>query len=324
MCDNLIIPPHLNAEVYRKDSNVSVMAHLDYIRMHNDGTTLIGCSELTGRYWNGGAKVLKTLEADTLDKLSVALPSGTADGCFIQNPDKLLLCQDSGSVSVWTHGTGAWAAWEEVMTVSEHDDAVMAVDCLDPVNHYVTVAADGNIKVWDINEMICENNYLGCHSMMITGVAVKPQSMSFATCSLDRHVSLWDKDSTEKISDLAVLDAGVRCLEWLNEDHLLVGDEAGVLSLIDMRSLKAPQPLITFPAPVHRIKFNKESNNVAVCCDNRIVSVYGISEDYKLNLVYKDNRHNNYVRGMTWHSTDKQKLHTVGWDGAINTHFVQK
>lgn len=33
------------------------------------------------------------------------------------------------------------------MTVSEHDDAVMAVDCLDPVNHYVTVAADGNIKV---------------------------------------------------------------------------------------------------------------------------------------------------------------------------------
>lgn len=55
-------------------------------------------------------------------------------------------------------------------------------------------------QVWDVNEMICETNYLAAHSRQITGVAVKANSTSFATGSLDRHVSLWDKSSKEKIT----------------------------------------------------------------------------------------------------------------------------
>lgn len=64
---------------------------------------------------------------------------------------QVLLCQDNGAVSIWSATDGTWSKWEQLFYVEEHDDAVMAVDCLHPENEYVTVGADGNIKVAIIN-----------------------------------------------------------------------------------------------------------------------------------------------------------------------------
>lgn len=41
----------------------------------------------------------------------------------------------------------AWNLWKEEVSVSEHDNAALAVDCLDPGQLYVTAGADGNVKV---------------------------------------------------------------------------------------------------------------------------------------------------------------------------------
>lgn len=61
----------------------------------------------------------------------------------------MLLCEDSGAVSIWTtpEEKQAWQLWKEEKSVSEHDNAALAVDCLDPGKEYVTVGADGNAKV---------------------------------------------------------------------------------------------------------------------------------------------------------------------------------
>lgn len=62
----------------------------------------------------------------------------------------MLLCEDSGSLSVWSHenNQNAWNAWTDEAAVAEHDDMAMGVECLDPGQHYVTVGADGNAKVF--------------------------------------------------------------------------------------------------------------------------------------------------------------------------------
>lgn len=58
-----------------------------------------------------------------------------------------MLCEDSGAVSIWASNDDVWKTWSELITVAEHDDAALAVDCLDSGKEYVTVGADGNIKV---------------------------------------------------------------------------------------------------------------------------------------------------------------------------------
>lgn len=59
-----------------------------------DGTTLIGCSELTGRYWNGGVNIIqcegKDKKFDKTEKKNISLTSGTADGCFVENSNKVM------------------------------------------------------------------------------------------------------------------------------------------------------------------------------------------------------------------------------------------
>lgn len=50
-------------------------------------------------------------------------------------------------MSVWANNDDVWKTWSEQITVAEHDAAALAVDCLDCGQEYVTVGADGNIKV---------------------------------------------------------------------------------------------------------------------------------------------------------------------------------
>ncbi|XP_032514058.2 methylosome protein WDR77-like [Danaus plexippus] len=326
---NKIVPPHLNAEVYRTDTTgTSTQSFLDYIRIHNDGTLLVGCSELTGRYWNGGANIFdkakqgKNVGSGT--KKCIYLTSGTADGCFIESSNKILLCEDSGAVSIWNNKDDAWKQWSEELSVAEHDGGVMAVDCLSPGKEYVTVGADGNVKVWDIIDLICMRNYIAAHNRPIYGLSTRPSSLtSFATGSLDYYITLWDENVSKPVLDLLKNDCGIRCLQWYDEEHILFGDESGVLSLIDVRNPENKIKLAEFPAAIHKINIQPACNRVSVCCDNKIVSVFNITDDLKLNLIYNNrNLHSNFVRGMAWDVDDRSLLHTVGWDGEIKTHNV--
>ncbi|XP_053625621.1 methylosome protein WDR77-like [Plodia interpunctella] len=326
---NKIVPPHLNAEVYRSDTTgTSTMSYFDHISINEENRVLIGCSELTGRYWNGGAiihtSVSEGKNPQNIPKKNIHLSSGTADGCFLGKLDKLLLCQDNGSVSIWSSSCDeVWKMWSEDVSVAEHDDAVLAVDCLTPETEYVTAGADGNIKVWDVNEMICTHNYIAAHSMSICGVAVLPNSKSFVTGSLDEYISLWDEVVDKPIVDLVKNDCGVRCVQWINENKLIFGDESGVLSLVDARNPKSIIRLKEFPAAVHRIAINRNSDKVAVCCDNKIVSVCAINADDSAEVIYYDRHtHGNIVRGLAWDGREDLVLHTVGWDGEMKSHDI--
>lgn len=63
---------------------------------------------------------------------------------------QLFICEDSGAVSIWTTHDDVWKQWNEEISVAEHDDAILTVDCLEPGKEYVTAGADGNIKVHNL------------------------------------------------------------------------------------------------------------------------------------------------------------------------------
>ncbi|KAI8435102.1 hypothetical protein MSG28_003494 [Choristoneura fumiferana] len=134
----------------------------------SNGSVLVGCSELTGRYWSGGAAVFRSIseaqEINPKSMRSIQLDYGSADGCFV----------------------GSSSKWKDEATVAEHDSMIMAVDCLEAEKQYVTAGADSHIKVWDLSDMICIRNYSLAHSATVSDVSVRPKSTtSFASGSLD-------------------------------------------------------------------------------------------------------------------------------------------
>ncbi|XP_063360036.1 methylosome protein WDR77-like [Cydia amplana] len=327
---NKIVAPHLNAEVYRTDTTGNeAPSYLDYIKLHPDGSVLVGCSELTGRYWVGGAAIFKNIaeakEISPKSMRSIQLDSGTADGCFIGKSSKVLICEDSGAIGIWSiNENDSWKQWKQEMTVSEHDNGVMALDCLEPEKQYVTAGADGHIKLWDLTDMICIRNYSLAHCAAVSGVSVRPNSTtSFASGSLDMYITLWDDNIDKPVLDLVKNDCGIRCLQWIDENQLVYGDEAGVLRVMDVRHPEKVATLCDFPAPVHKVAVHPEHGRIAVCCDNKIVSVCDKVADSMSKVLYHDRHlHSNYVRGVAWDSSDRNTLHSSAWDGLIRTHNV--
>ncbi|KAJ8725576.1 hypothetical protein PYW08_003759 [Mythimna loreyi] len=326
---NKIVPPHLNAEIYRTDTTgTNTISYLDYIAIHSDGSVLVGSSELTGRYWNGGVSVYKSIAnakcIQTEEKRSIPLSSGTADGCFIGTSTKVLTCEDSGAVTVWTNKNDAWNQWKEEISVAEHDNAALAVDCLEPERLYVTTGADGNAKVWDVTDMICIRNYSAAHSMSINALSVRPKSTTnFATGSMDQYVTLWDDNVDKPVLEVLKNDCCIRCLSWIDENRLVVGDEAGLLRLLDIRNLETEIKITEFPAPVHKLAVHPDGDKVAVCCDTKIVTVCQVEENSEPKVIYHDRHmHSNFVRGAAWDIEDKTTLHTVGWNGELKSHNV--
>ncbi|CAK1552119.1 unnamed protein product [Leptosia nina] len=325
---NKFIPPHLNAEIYRTEtSGTYTHSYLDFIDVHKDGSILVGCSELTGRYWNGGACIFdETTESffrKTNVKCDINLTSSTADGCFTGDCNKVILCEDTGTISIWSKSDDAWKVWKEELSVAEHDGPALAIECLDLDRLYVTAGGDGNVKVWDLQEnMICLRNYFGAHSMQINSIGVKPMSQShFVTGSTDTYISLWDEHTSKPVYDVIENDCGIRCLQWIEENKIIFGDEAGVLGLIDLRNSDNVVKLHEFPASVHQISYNPESKKLAVCCDNKIVTVFNMSDEAK--HIYDSKVHSKFVRGLAWSKTDGNILHSVGWDGEVKKHTVR-
>ncbi|XP_057342023.1 methylosome protein 50-like [Microplitis mediator] len=322
--------PNTNADIYRNmtaaDRPPVPDKHIQFIAV-NDDKTIVGASSLTDRYWSGTVWYFNgPTNYDKNDAYAVTrTESGVCDAVFLDNY-KFLIAEDSGVLQV-LEVVKAPETLAPVLQCSgyvcQHDDSITSLAVFDNKTHFVTSSMDCCIKVWQISDLLAEYSFLNAHTNSITCVDVMPKNdWIFGSTSLDCQAFIWDLRQSKPATCLHKKEGnGLTALTWdkNNENIVAIGSQSGSVTLIDIRS---PDNVICetqiFLRPVHRLKYHPEKNSwLAGCCDDTVVKV--LDPTKHLSLVYQDDRHKDFVRGLAWL---QDELLTCSWDDTILKHTV--
>ncbi|KAJ9587386.1 hypothetical protein L9F63_019087 [Diploptera punctata] len=333
----LEVEPNRNADAYRNYQPIAVPAqierYIDFIELCEDGYMLLGCSNLTGRFWTGSLwYFIDPDAAPDVEKCltGIECETGVTDGKFLEDKQKIFTdIKDSGTVQILGLSESSdehTFHFESLNSVCEHDDSVLSVSVFPDKTQAVTGSSDTNIKVWSIESLISEHTYRPAHLLQVTSVCANPHDRNnvFASCSLDGMALMWDI-RTPKPAKVAWCDRAheLSALSWhTSKDVLAVGSNTGEVTLIDTRQLKTPlAQTVCFSRPVHRLSFATHKPDwLAVCADDTKVKVLDCASDTP-NILYCDDRHDDFVRGLTWHNRN-ETLYSCGWDKQVLLHNI--
>jgi WD40 repeat protein len=158
-----------------------------------------------------------------------------------------------------------------------HNGMVSSVSVLPDKQKIVTSSYDLSIKIINTNGLIVEHEFMPAHGHPVLSVATQTNSETFASCADSTEVLLWDSRLEKpahsnlnfyffglKIFNFVfavIYENGINntCVNWQPEGHILaIGDQSGVVSLVDARTPKTLLSKFNAPAhrPLHRILFN--------------------------------------------------------------------
>lgn len=263
---------------------------------------------------------------------------------------QLLLADTEGTLALWSTRAQARAAdggycLFRIGQQSEHCDAITALDAsrTNPSTAR-TAAADGCLKCWDMGngDLYSTQTFRAAHSRSITGMASIGSGDVFATVSLDKRLQLWDIRQARPI--VGVLQApgghnsvGLTAVVWSEATaRLLVGDEAGDVHSVDVRSTGDGQNVVESGCPrfartwrpaslstadddggrVHRLRLDATQRLVAVVADSTVVNVLDTTKDDASAVVFSTAAALDYVRDVHW----ADGLYTIGWGAALQKH----
>ncbi|XP_063244764.1 methylosome protein WDR77-like [Bacillus rossius redtenbacheri] len=328
------VEPNRNAEAYRnyvpQYFPAQVEKYIEFIEFSEDGYMLLGSSNMTGRYWVGSVWYFTDPEAaPDVDKCLTGstTETGVCDGQFLPDKQKVLVAEDSGTLQL----LGLSEVPDEqsiyfstIESKCEHDDTVLSLSVFPGEMRAVSGSADMNIKVWNVENLKCVQTYRPAHTHQVTCVSTCPErSNVFASCSLDGTLCTWDtrSDSTSKPATVVLREnCSFGCVAWQpsTSDILAVGSNCGTVRLMDIRCTKEPLWQFThFERPMYRIRFaDHRPNWMAICADESKLEVVDCST---LEVVYTDDRHEDFVRGLAW-NPKTEHLHSCGWDKQVLVH----
>lgn len=330
---DFLTPPNLNTDVYRNmtitDRPPLFNKHLQFINIYNEKSAILGASNLADRYWNGAVWYYNDIKEFDRDKafLHVKTESGVCDGVFLQH-DKFVIGQDSGTLQVFDLSKKSNNSKELQCAgyATLHDDCLLTLSAFDDKDHIVSGGMDCCIKIWDISELIATYSFNFAHTDLITCVNVKPGSNTeFVSTSYDCEALMWDVRLTRPAQSILKKNVGLTAICWSpNKPNIVaIGTDGGEVVIVDTRKggVKLLSKSIASSRPVHRLVFNPDSGRVeelAVCSDDVLIEVCDVNN--RLSAVYKDSRHTDFVRGLTWFD---RHLYSCSWDNVVLKHATK-
>lgn len=314
-----------------------VPRNYDVIRFWEDGSLLLGASDLTGRIWTGALCHFQDPEKTDLQYCNTTkdVEFGICDGIVLPSDDssyKAAIGYDCGGIELIELSSDETESEGPIFTNTayscEHDDAVISLSLTANKQKIVSGSFDRSLKIWDLDSMVACATYSGAHWNIVLKVDCHPESNDLiASCARDGRVLMWDTRLPRPASMINVnfSKAVPTSVKW-QPNHgmkLLIGDEIGAMVMVDIRNTNGYlNKIVTNERGIFNLEFSPWSDQkVAVCGDDTTVSVLNVMEN-RLEASYVDNNsHNDFIRGLAWHPLSR-KLYTCSWDQSIKGHLI--
>ncbi|KOC67425.1 Methylosome protein 50 [Habropoda laboriosa] len=327
-----LIEPNLNADVYRNmtaaDRPLVPDKHLQFILIYDEKSAILGGSNMTDRYWSGTIWYYNDISDFDREKAFVAkkTESGVCAAVYLES-DKFIIGEDTGALTIFDISTEPDGVKELQCAAYAclHDSSLLTLSAFADKKKVVSGGMDCCIKVWDVTELMVTQSFDYAHIDTVTCVDVKPKSNTeFASTSSDCEALLWDIRQIKPAQSILKRDVGLTAVSWNPniENFLAIGTDNGEVVIVDARrsDIEVLRELSAFTRPVHKLLFNPNAEKLeelAVCCDNTSVEVLDINSQF--SPIYKDNRHTDFVRGLTWFNN---YLYSCSWDNTALKHTM--
>uniref|UniRef100_A0A672LNJ1 Methylosome protein WDR77 n=1 Tax=Sinocyclocheilus grahami TaxID=75366 RepID=A0A672LNJ1_SINGR len=217
----------------------------------------------------------------------------------------------SGSVELWELAEDERLLMNR-FTRLEHDDVVTGVSVSAGGRLAVSCSVDCRIKVWDLNQETVTMPSLS-HTYTHTHVC-----LSLSTQSLPVR-----RDLTSCPSRLDVVSPSCSptAVAWHphQSSTIAYGDELGRVTLRDLQTSDGVRTINAHSRRVSRLTFSSDSSPLlASISDDCSVAVVTA----ELREIFRDRRHQDFVRGVCWAPGGSAVLTTVGWDHQVLHHSV--
>ncbi|KAJ8412028.1 hypothetical protein AAFF_G00142950 [Aldrovandia affinis] len=177
--------------------------------------------------------------------------------------------------------------------------------------------------MWDLAQQTVVSTYMG-HSSSVTCVSCSPtEEALFLSSGQDGRLLLWDKRKPKPASRLEVVTPSCRptYIAWhpQQSNTFAYGDELGRVTLRELQEGGSTQTLNAHNRRVSGLAFSTHSVPLlASISDDCSVIVL----DSEFSEIFRDRRHQDFVRSACWAPGGSDTLTTAGWDHQVLHHNV--